>query len=340
MLKLSIVYCGIKYPEYDIYYSAKNARMLFPGCELILSSNDDSLINHAKKNNIFDNIIICNNIGELPSLKFPENKNEKLLNNNLKKQIDCSLAGIKAASNELVLKLRTDQIIINNDLLKLWELIKDIPIKNNKYKNRIITSSIFSLNPRYSERMPYHLSDMLQFGHKNDLLCYYSAPEYPFDYAIWYEKHPHAPYSNKNELKFRSRFAVEQWLLLHYIYDNANEFPINYHNHHSPEIIEAFEAAFTDYFIVAHPDDIGLRASKFQPSMSYVNNECYSTYESLKLLEKNNNLIQKLAEYYKPKGINKKFYKQLKVLLHLKIIQFFIQNIPANLKEKLKKIIS
>ncbi|EOW6619967.1 WavE lipopolysaccharide synthesis family protein [Cronobacter dublinensis] len=340
MPNISVVFCGVRYPEYDIYYAAKNMRNIFPGCELILSTNDASLTLHAEQNNFFDKVVHCKNTGELPSLKYPENKKEKLINNNIKKQIDTSRAGIEVASNELILKLRTDQIIVNDDILKLWNLVKDIPLKNKKYRNRIITSSVFSINPRYSERMPYHLSDMLQFGMKEDLLSYYSAPEYPFAYAIWYEKHSHAKNSNNNERKFRSRFAVEQWLLLNYIFENEQSFPINYHNHHSPKIIKEFEALFTDYFLIAHPDDIGLRASKFEPNMSYVNNQCYSTHECLRILQKNNCLSEDLAINYKPKGINKKFYKQIKIILDLKIVQLLIKNIPYSLKENLKKMIS
>ncbi|HGB3474554.1 TPA: hypothetical protein ACIVB1_005056, partial [Salmonella enterica subsp. diarizonae serovar 61:l,v:z35] len=91
-----------------------------------------------------------------------------------------------------------------------------------------MTSSIFSINPRFSERMPYHISDMLQFGFKEDLIRYYSAPEYPFDYSVWYETHIYASHSNRNENIFRSRYAVEQWLTMNYIFGVNTPFPIKY----------------------------------------------------------------------------------------------------------------
>lgn len=340
MSKISIVFSGTTYKEFDIYYQVKTIKTVFPNSEIILSSNDEKLLAHAAKLNVFDIIVPCLNVGELPSLKFPRRNVEGIINNNIKKQIDASFAGINAATNDLVLKLRTDQILLNSDIINLWDLINSVELKNNKYKGRIITSSIFSINPRYSERMAYHISDMLQFGHKDDLLIYYSAPEYPFEYSIWYEFTPHASHSNGNEKLFRSRYAVEQWLALHYIYGSEKDFPIKYHNDISPEIIESFESTYTDYFIIAHPDNIGLRASKFNPNMSYVNNQCYSTYESLKQLEKNNGLTLEMPDHYKPKGINKQVYKYIKLALDLKLVQLIIKFMPINLKKILKKMIS
>lgn len=340
MPKISIVFSGTKYKEFDIYYQVKTMKNLFPDSEIILSSNDKMLLAHAAELNIFDIIVPCLNVGELPSLKFPNRAEKEIINNNIKKQIDASFAGIKAATNDLVLKLRTDQLLLNSSILNLWDLVKSVEVKNRKHKGRIITSSTFSINPRYSERMAYHISDMLQFGYKDDLLNYYSAPEYPFYYAVWYEFTPHAVYSNANERLFRSRYAVEQWLALHYIYGSEEEFPIKYHNDISPAVIEDFESIYTDYFVIAHPIDIGLRASKFTPNMSYVNNQCYSTFESLRLLEKNNGLTSEMSSHYKPKGINKKTYRYIKFVLDLRLVQLMIKIMPGNLKTMLKRMIS
>ncbi|GKX58422.1 WavE lipopolysaccharide synthesis family protein [Leminorella grimontii] len=340
MKSISVIFSGVGYKEFDIYYSVQLVRQLFPGSEIILSSNDRTLISHASELAIFDKIVVCNDYGELPSLKFSKKATNDIINNNIKKQIDASYMGISEASNELVLKVRTDQVLLNNKILDLWESINKIPLMNNSHRGRIITSSIFSINPRYSERMPYHLSDMFQFGYKEDLLDYYSVPEYPFEYAIWYETHPYAKHSNRSELLFRSKYAVEQWLLMHYIFRSEDKFPIKYHNDFSEEIIKNFETIITDYFIIAHPDDIGLRASKFFSSISYVNNQCYSTYDSLKLLEINNSLDQKLSHRFAPRGINKTIFKYLWFALDFKIIQFFVKNMPNGFKVMIKKKIS
>lgn len=333
-MKISIVIAGPAYFEFDIIYSVSELRQVFKNPEIILASNDAFLIQKAKKTNYFDTIIDVPNAGELPSLKFT---NHPIGNNNINKLIETSKRGINAASNDIVLKLRTDQILLSNEILTIWERIA--PISQITKKKKIITSSVFSINPRYSERMPYHIGDMLQFGHKEDLLKYYSAPEYPFLYSIWYENHKHETYSNKNEKMFRSKYAVEQWLALHYIFGSEDKFPIKFHNDFSDEIITDFENTFIDYFVIAHPDDIGLRASKFINAASYYNTQCYSTYESLQLLEKKYALGNQLSKHYQPKGINKKYYKYLSVILNLGLIQFLIKAMPLKFKDLLKRLI-
>lgn len=338
-LSMSVVICGVKNADFDIIYSVKLLREIFPNAELILSSNDSSLTKAQQIIAAVDKVIDCDNYGHLPSLKFPAHSISNTVNNNINKQIASNYAGINAASGELVLKLRTDQILFNDDILSLWELIESVPVSNSCRKGRIITSSVFSINPRYSERMPFHISDMMQFGYRQDLLHYYSAPQYTLEYAVWYEKNPHHKHSNFNERSFRSLYAVEQWLALHYIYNKEEEFPVRFHNDFSTEIIENFESILPDYFIIAHPDDIGLRISKFESARSYFNTQCYSTYESIELLKKANPDL-KITNKYFPKGIDKKKYKYVRFFLEIKVIQLAIKIMPADFKSFLKSIIA
>lgn len=337
--KISVVIAGTQYSEFDIKYTVSMLRDCFDNPEIILSTNDTSFAESCNKTNYFNKVILCKNEGELPSLKFPQTLISPIVNNNINKQIACSYSGVKAASNSLVMKLRTDQIIVNNNVLTLWSLINEIPQLSGVENKRIITSSVFSINPRFSERMPFHIGDMFQFGHKQDILDYYSAPEYPFSYSIWYENHFHSVGSNKNEKAFRSKYAVEQWLALHYIYKKEKKFPIKYHNDCSEKIIAEFERVFPEHFIIAHPDDIGLRVSKFESARSYFNTQCYSTYESIELLKKMHSNIT-IHNFYKPKGISKNKFIYLMALLNNNIVQVLIKKMPLELKEWLKKMIS
>lgn len=337
MGKISIVLSGTKYKEYSLNYSISILRSVFKECEVIVSTNDRVLINDLKYSDI-DQLVINDDIGELPSLKFPlSEKNE--VNNNINKQILSSKKGIEAATNSIVLKIRTDQVILDNSILKLWNNIKKIPHYNNK-KGRIITSSIFSINPRYSERMPYHISDMLQLGYKEDLISYFSAPAYPFEYATWYERNPHHPSSNEYERSFRSRFAVEQWLAMHYMFDGEENFPISYHNEWDKDIIEHFENLLSEFFIIAHPDDIHLRASKFSNYESYYNTQCYSTKESIMLLAKAHPEAEELVDLYSHKGMNKKYFTKLMPIIYSPIAQFIIKRLTTENKIKIKNLLN
>lgn len=334
MNKISIILSGPSYHEYSISYAIEHLKTIFPESEVIISTNDKQLASCIEKNEDIDKIVVCENIGELPSLKFHDTT-LKPTNNNINKQIECCLKGVEAASNDLILRLRTDQLILDNSILELWKIIEFIP-KNADKRGRIITSSIFSINPRYSERMPYHISDMLQFGYKDDLISYFSAPAYPFEYATWYERNAHHPQSNKFEKSFRSKFAVEQWLTLHYMFGDESKFPISYHNDWSDKIINDFENDFTEYFIVAHPHDINLRASKFTSAESYYNTQCYSTNESLALLAKKHTEAEELINCYTSKGMNKKYFVNMMPLIYSPITQLIIRFLSAEQKTKIK----
>lgn len=334
MCKISIVFSGPKYREYSIDYAIDKMAKIFPGAEIIISSNDKVLISDIQNNTLVNKVISLSNIGELPSLKFGDNNN-----NNVNKQRQCCLEGIKAAKHDLVLRLRTDQLILDGSILDLWEKIKPIPSDNNK-RGRIITSSIFSINPRFSERMPYHIGDMLQLGYKDDLLSYFSAPAYPFEYATWYEKATHHPSSNEFEKKFRSKYAVEQWLALHYIFGEEKKFPIRYHNDCNNKIIKDFENSFIEYFVIAHPSDINLRASKFSDSESFYNTQCYSTKECLSLLALKHSEAKYLVECYSPKGMNKQYYSKIRPIIHSGIARSIIKCMTKEQKNFIKKTLT
>ena len=338
MNKISIVFCGPRYREYSINYAIESIANSFQMPEIIISTNDKSFALEMEKNPLVNKVILCENTGELPSLKFTS-QYENYTNNNINKQRNCCLKGIEASSNELVLRLRTDQILLDDSILDLWNKTLNIPKDNNK-RARIITSSIFSINPRYSERMPYHISDMLQFGYKEDLISYFSAPIYPFEYATWYERNKHHPSSNKFEKKFRSRYAVEQWLALHYIFNDEYKFPISFHNDWNEHIIAEFENNIVDYFVIAHPLDINLRASKFSSAESYYNTQCYSTHEYFTLLAKKEPSIEHLTKEYSPRGINKKYYIYLKPIIYSLPVQFIIGHLTPNIKNLIKQMLN
>lgn len=338
MSKISIILSGPSYNDYSIDYAIEKLASIFLNSEIIISTNDRNLISVVENLPHVDKIIFCSNTGELPSLKFQDSK-DKHVNNNINKQRDCCLQGVKAAKYDLVLRLRTDQLLLDNSILELWENIDRIPQHNEK-KGRIITSSIFSINPHYSERMPYHISDMLQFGYKDDLISYFSAPVYPFDYSTWYERHPHHPSSNRFERAFRSKYAVEQWLALHYIFKNENAFPISYHNHWDDDIIVKFEQLFTEYFIIAHPKDINLRAPKFSSYESYYNTQCYSTNESISLLAKAHPEANFLVGRYPAKGMNKKYFSRLMPIIYSPVSQFIIGKLTPKYKNKIKELLN
>lgn len=318
---ISIVIQGPLYPEYNIDNHARIMRKIFPESEIILSSTDT----YIDELSLFDKVVKNEDIEALPPLKF--NQTAK---NNINKQINSTLSGIKYVTRPLVLKIRSDQFITSPKILNIWNELKEKKREKKLSKGRILTISLFSLNPRAFERLPYHVSDMVLFGYKEDIERYFSCPYYQLENAIWYENHTHADYSNKFEKKFRSRYAVEQWLLLNFLFEDQ-KFPIEYHNHISKKIINTFEDLLVDTFIIVHPRDINLTMPKFDYGYhsQEVNLFCYSSLDYIKLLKEKRNI-----EYD---------FKIIKKFPHSKIIRkilYLLTNYPYAFKKftKIKKL--
>lgn len=284
---ISVVIQGPIYSQYNIEDHVITMRKILPESEFILSS--DTI--YIDKNSLFDHIIYNKDINTLPPLKF--NQQSK---NNINKQIYSSLLGIKKSSRPLILKIRTDQFLSDVIFLEIWNHLKELDRKILVGKGRILTTSLYTLNPNSYERMAYHISDMLLFGYKEDIERFFSCPKYEYEDAIWYEYNKHALHSNKIEKTFRSRFAVEQWLTLNYIFKNKN-FPIKYHNDISKKIINQFENFLVDTFIIVHPRDICLSMPKFTRDYNSftANLTCYSTNDYKKLLKTKRNLDFKIT---------------------------------------------
>lgn len=314
MTQISVVFTGPECKEISITKSVKNVRRYFKNCEVILSTNDLDFANSIRSMDIFDRIIeIATPVDSLPGIKFSDNKKD----NNINKQIQTAFNGIKAAKNDIVLRIRTDHAINSDKIMEFWRLSEKKACKSPHVQGRIITSSLFSINPRYLEKMAWHISDMIQLGYKKDLMTYFSAPYYSREYATWYENNPHNKYANWYELNYRSKFAVEQWLTLHYIFKKETDFPIANSHQISKTIIEEFESTWPLYFFIVHPFDIKLVSPKFSSSIGYCNTQCYTTYDNFNFLNTLKNiekpLINKL-DLWRPSFIDRLIRLVLKIV--------------------------
>lgn len=263
---------------WDVRYSADYMRKILPGVTIILATQNSALKSfegHAS----FDKVVVTEDPGHLPSVKLgggPHNVNRQILS---------AAAGMNAVTTKYAMKLRTDAYITSRRALEIWGYWADQPSGDKKRgASRILISSIFSLNPRFDERLSYHLSDWVQFGTTEDLRAFWQCPLMNFDDNTWYERNDYAPHSLYREKEFRSRFATEQWLTLNYLFGPDN-FPIRFHNDTSEDIITEFEAQLVDNFIVVHPLDIDLHMPKhnYIYKSRYFNSICHS-YESWKQL--------------------------------------------------------
>jgi hypothetical protein len=252
---ISIILQGGLDVGWDVRYSAAYLREVFPGATLILSTQKTGAETFEGMS-VFDKVVFTDDPGSLPSVKFggpPHNVN---------RQIVSAAAGMAAVTTAFAMKLRTDAYLDSRKVVDLWQSWGEQRLgPGTRGRARILITSIFSLNPRFDERLVYHLSDFIQFGRSEDLQKFWSCPLLDFGTGTWYERNDYASGSLRREKQFRSRFATEQWLTLNYLYGPAN-FPIEFHNHTNESIITEFENQMVDNFVVAHPFDIDLRMPK------------------------------------------------------------------------------
>ena len=257
--------------EWDVRYSAGYLREVMPGVKIILSTQKSAaknLVDHSD----FDAVILTEDPGVLPSVKLVGGPH------NVNRQIASSAAGLAAVTTPYAMKLRTDAYLSSRKVIDLWSRwAEGNPGPRRKGTARILIMSLFSLNPRFDERLCYHLSDFMQFGRTEDLQAFWSGPMMDFGTNTHYERNPFPEHSIPREREFRSRYATEQWLTLGYLFGKG-PWPIAYHNDISDDIIREFEEYLADNFIVAHPLDVDLHMPKHNHIFGsrYFNTICYS----------------------------------------------------------------
>jgi len=102
---------------------------------------------------------------------------------NINRQIASTVAGLKAATNAWAIKMRSDTLIVRNQLSAWTELQQQKARRVTLFKLPLIASSKFT-RLLYHERGDFHgclghVSDLFFFGLKNDLLHYWNGPFLP-----------------------------------------------------------------------------------------------------------------------------------------------------------------
>lgn len=291
--EITVVMQGPAHVGFDVRYAAEPLRQLLPQAKIILSTQR-AQIAPGNDYSIFDEVVLTQDPGELPPLKYRGPAN------NVNRQITSTRAGLERVTTPFAVKLRTDSQLTSLRFIEAWQMLGEVgDAPRRRGRSRILACSHFTLNPRYDERLAFHVSDLFAFGRTEDLLAFWQAPAYDLATAMWYDSHPHVQGSTRAEKAFRGRYAVEQWLLLHYLFAK-DCFPILYHNHCSQEIVDDFEECLVDNFVIVHPRDLGLITPRHrQADNAYVNTICYS-HEEWRALAKRKRDISSAFSGYTP----------------------------------------
>ena len=150
----------------------QSIRKYLPDAEIILSTWENSDLIHIKG---LYNILVLNK--DPGAVIFDDKENKQ---NNLNRILVSNQNGINAATRKYVLRLRSDLILNNNNVLKLADDFKVRSPEKSLFKQRIFAYDIFSIKydikKRTKQRMLFHISDWCYLGLKEDLEEFFNVP--------------------------------------------------------------------------------------------------------------------------------------------------------------------
>lgn len=228
----------------------RQTRRLLPRSRCVLSTWADS----AVRNLDVDQVVLSKDPGGLPGIK---RRDGAALPNNVNRQLLSTRRGLQHARTRYAIKIRTDCALEKASFLQVYERFLEAG-----GRSRILTSSLFTIDPSMFEQLAYHVSDWFQFGETAALQTYWSGPFMSHRDAVYYETHPHAAHSTFMDRRFRSRLAVEQFVAVHYAAHGGYPIP-SYHNDLRKEVVEGYRRCLAEQFLILDPWDMGLRFSKY-----------------------------------------------------------------------------
>lgn len=253
-----------------------------PNCEILISTWEGEKTSYLK--NVADKIILNKDPGSLPGLKFDDKAN------NINRLIVSSKSGLNLAKGELIVKLRSDLRFYLHDIVKYYyqEIESYSSVSPDTFGNKIISSNLFTLDPRFVERMPYHISDWIQIGEASDIKKMWDIELYDNVDALYYNFNKFAKGSNYLEKQFQSKLAVEQYLTIEFAKKFGRNINVNYHNDYKNGNSKSFYSYLVSNYIIKDMRSLKLINDKYKT----YNNSLF--YRAACISEDRYNMIFKL----------------------------------------------
>ena len=245
-----------------------SVRKYYPKSKIILSTWKGSQIDNLD----YDEVILSDD----PGAKHIYFKNYI---NNLNRMIISTKSGILKSNTKYTVKIRTDIIVKNSNLLHLLVNIKKP--QNGLFDSRIIIPSNWSKNPDRHEKMLFHPSDFLYAGLTKDLKDLFSIPLMSEDDMTWFKKNK-IP-SNAAIPSFIPRYANEQYIMIAYLNKKNFNHGLNHVFDYSKKAHETHNKFFFQNLLLKHAKNIGVNSQKYPYKWSTNCNEAYTELEVLNL---------------------------------------------------------
>lgn len=182
---ISVVVQGQIVPKVTLL-CLKNLRKYLSNAEIILSTWEYSDVSNL--GGLYD-VLVFNKAPK--AVIFDDVKNKY---NNINRILISSQSGLEHASRKYILRIRSDLILKNDNLLYLFDDLSKRNFKSSLFKEKIFAYEKFSI--KYDEkneikqRMLFHISDWCYLGLKEDLVELFNIPlvKEP-DFSRYFETH-------------------------------------------------------------------------------------------------------------------------------------------------------
>lgn len=184
-------------------YSCKSIRSFFPNSTIILSS----WVGQNIQNIDFDKLVLSQD----PGAEVVIDSSKTL--NNVNRQIVSTLAGIKSSETKYTIKIRSDLIFINDNMLSV---LNKRPVKKNKFpedllEEYVVVSNVTTINPTVSLVLPHHPCDWIYAGLTKDLHRIWDIELMPKSWFRYYSNNPW-PKDVWHETNYLSLFRPESYI--------------------------------------------------------------------------------------------------------------------------------
>lgn len=301
----------------------QSIREHFPGSIIILSTWLDSISDNLE----YDILIKSSDPGSLNIKKNGKNIGSE----NTNRQIKSTYEGLLKVNTEYAVKIRTDTPILNNNIINLfYEAQRYIDLPHyKKVTERILISSINTIDPQSSIKFPFHISDWFFFGRTEDLL------------KIWNGKLiPNDDYFLEQDISERTefprgfcfgRYTAEQLISLSFLSNFDNITFRHYCDLTDDNITKSIKWILSNFYVVT-PHELGIEFKKYDHlinlKLNLKNIKNYLGFHSV-------TINKTIWRFYFKKHIDHTLKLKLKEYFSLAIVYLF--RIAIKIKSLLRK---
>jgi len=225
----------------------ESVRKVLPGSEIIISTWVGSDVGHLD----YDKVVFSEDPG---AVSYNENKH-KFNNNN--RQIISTYNGLIKSSKKYSIKLRGDCKLSHHGFIDFLD-IYPLRSKYKYFQKRIITSTVFSLNPR---KIPvlFHVSDIFQIGLTSDMKQLWDIQLQPEPKTtrggLKSKWNSNDPYPMEG---YQMKFASEQYIWFAFCKKHKLDLNLKFYSQISLNKIVKSELSIINNFVILSPRELGL----------------------------------------------------------------------------------